>query len=307
MRVRQAVFERDGLFLKGGLHCHTTSSDGEGDPADVIRIHYEQGYHFLALTDHHKSTPKNYADVPMTILSGIERDMGMPGWTKDLPHCVHIVGVGDPDAPEGPEHDEIIPRYGNFEDASAAQGMIDEMHRWGLKTIYCHPEWSGTTYADFRSLQGNFGMELWNTGCVFDNDQDTDNGHYWDEALIEGRKLWGVAVDDGHSMHHHCLGWVMVKAENSAPAILQALEDGAFYASCGPEIHDFYVEDGTACLTCSEAVSVHFHTLRAPLRSTLGENITHVETRLHDGIRYVRAEVVDARGRKAWTNPIFLR
>ncbi len=305
--LRQSAFANDGEFLKGGMHCHTTRSDGKGDPADVIRMHYEHGYRFLALTDHNKFNRINYADVPMTMLSGIERNMELPGWKADRAHCIHIVGVGDPAAEVGPGQDEIIPRWGQFEDPADAQGMINEMHRWGLKTFYCHPEWSGTRYPDFSMLQGNFGMELWNSGCAIENDQDTDNGHYWDEALDEGRKLWGVAVDDGHAMYHHCNGWVMVKAENSAPAILRALEEGSFYASCGPEIHDFYVEDDRAVVDCSDAVCVSFRTLRKPLRKTAGEHVTHAECILGEGIRYVRAVVRDARGRLAWTNPIFLR
>ena len=305
--IRQAAFERPGTFLKGGMHCHTTRSDGLGDPADVIRMHYEHGYAFLALTDHNRFNRINYADVPMTILSGIERNMELPGWTRDRPHCVHIVGVGDPASTEGPAHDEKIPEYGRYEDLAAAQGMIDQMHAWGLKTFYCHPEWSGTRYEEYRVLQGLFGMEVWNSGCAIENDQDTDNGHYWDEALDTGRRMWGVAVDDGHQMAHHCQGWVMVKAENNAPAILQALEDGAFYASCGPVIHDFYVENNRAYLDCSDAVSISFRTLRSPLLKTVGEHVTHAETGMHPGTHYVRAVVTDAQGRRAWTNPIFMR
>ena len=305
--IRQTAFAREGAFLKGGLHCHTTRSDGLGEPEDVIRKHYEHGYNFLALTDHNIFNRKNYADVPMTILSGIERDLGLPGWGQDRPHCVHIVGIGDPAAPEGPAQEEQIPYYGRYEDCSAAQGMIEEMHGWGLKTFYCHPEWSGTTWHDFRCLQHLFGTEIWNSGCAIENEQDNGNGLYWDEALDEGRKNWGIAVDDGHQMEHHCRGWVMVKSENNAAAILQALEDGAFYSSCGPEIHDFYVRDGRACVDCSEAAAVSFHTLRYPLRKTAGNHLTHAECDLREGIRYVRAVVTDAEGRRAWTNPIFLR
>ena len=307
MLIRQTAFERNHSFLKGGMHCHTTRSDGKGDPADVIRMHYEHGYQFLALTDHNIFNRARYGDAPMTMLSGLERNMELPGWAHDRPHCVHIVGIGDPDATEGPGQDEVIPAYGRFEEVSAAQGMIDQMHGWGLKTIFCHPGWSGSPYSDFRCLEGNFAMELWNSGCAVENEQDTDNGRDWDQALDEGRRLWGVAVDDGHQMEHHCLGWVMVNAENNAPAILQALEEGAFYASCGPEIRDFYVEDGRAYVDCSDAVSISFMTLRNPLTRTMGEHLTHAESGLHEGTHYVRAVVTDARGRRAWSNPIFLR
>ena len=307
MMIRQSAFVTKGTFLKGGLHCHTTRSDGKGSPEDVIRLHYEHGYDFLALTDHNIFNRKNYADVPMTILSGIERNMELPGWAKDMPFTIHIVGLGDPADPNGPEQDQVIPRYGMREQVADAQGMIDEMHGWGLKTFYCHPEWSGTTYTDFRCLQGNFGMELWNSGDVLENYLDTDNGHIWDEALDEGRRFWGVAVDDGHAMDQHCLGWVMVRAENSAPEILKALEAGAFYASCGPEIHDFYVEDGCATLDCGDVTDISFHSLRCPMSRFTGDHLTHAECRIRDGVHYVRAVVTDAQGRRAWTNPIFLR
>ncbi len=305
--IRQNAFSLEGSFLKGGLHCHTTRSDGKDTPEDVIRTYHEHGYAFLALTDHNIFSRLSSTDVPMTMLSGIERDMTILGFKNDRPLCVHIVGIGDPASPEGPSHDEIIPHYGRSDDCFAAQGMIDEMHEWGLRTFYCHPEWSGTTFSDYRCLKGNFGVEVWNTGNVFESDLDTGRAFSWDEALDEGRIVYGLAVDDGHRMDHHCHGWVMVKAENNAADILQALDRGAFYSSCGPEIHDFYFSDGRAFLDCSDAVSVSFRTLRMPLRKTTGKQITHAECDIHEGIRYVRAVVTDALGRCAWTNPIFLR
>ena len=49
---RQAAFRNPGRMLKGALHCHTTRSDGKGDPAVVIALHADHGYDFMALTDH---------------------------------------------------------------------------------------------------------------------------------------------------------------------------------------------------------------------------------------------------------------
>ena len=108
-------------------------------------------------------------------------------------------------------------------------------------------------------------------------------------------------------MYQHCNGWVMVRSENNAPDILTALGEGAFYASCGPEIYDFYVEDNMAYVDCSDAVQVSFHSLRSPLRKTSGEGMTHADCGIPEGLRYIRAVVTDAKGRRAWTNPIFLR
>ena len=42
--IRQCAFEGDRKLLKGGLHCHTTRSDGWCDPEDVMAKHKENGY-----------------------------------------------------------------------------------------------------------------------------------------------------------------------------------------------------------------------------------------------------------------------
>jgi len=308
MKIQQAAFAKGVPFLKGALHCHTTRSDGKGTPEEVIRLHYEQGYRFMALTDHNLINHINHADVPMTMLSGIERDFWLPGRQFDKPHCVHVVGLGVPNDPAAPGQDVYPGHAGNGDCGAEAQPMIDDMHHWGMKTIYAHPEWSGTTYQDFKMLTGNFAMEIWNTGCAMENALDM-NAPYWDEALDAGQRIWGVATDDGHPMDQHCKGWVMVSANNDAASILDALEQGEFYASCGPEIKDFYVEDGVVHVECSPVKEIQFVSLRHPLpcrRNPEGE-MTGAECKLPEGLKYIRVSVVDAEGRRAWTNPIILR
>ena len=56
----------------------------------------------------------------------------------------------------------------------------------------------------------------------------------------------------------------MVSSKNNVPAILNALERGAFYSSCGPELHDFYVENGKAHVVCSPAVEIVLRHLSTP-------------------------------------------
>ena len=101
----------------------------------------------------------------------------------------------------------------------------------------------------------------------------------------------------------------MVSADNDAASILDALEKGEFYASCGPEIRDFYVEDGVVHIACSEAAAIHFVSLRHPLpcwRDPEGK-MTEAECKVPENLKYIRVCVMDKEGRRAWTNPIFLR
>ena len=59
--IRQSAFTGSAPLLKGGLHCHTTRSDGKGTPEEVIRLHKQNGYDFLALTDHRVYNYENFA------------------------------------------------------------------------------------------------------------------------------------------------------------------------------------------------------------------------------------------------------
>ena len=305
--LRQAAFIAKNKMLKGALHCHTTRSDGKGDPADVMRLHKENGYDFIAITDHRFYNFRSFApETGLTVIPGMEMDCGLPGPGI---HCFHEVCIGpEKDKGNGYEQDQ------RFESARATceeefQPVLDEIHANGNLTIYCHPQWSNTPAHEFDGLRGNVAMEIWNSGCVIEDDIDYDNGFIWDELLQKGVKMWAVATDDGHAMNQHCKGWVMVNAKNDVGAILQALRDGAFYASTGPEIYDFRIENGRAVVECSEAEHITFYFGKRPggmTRAAEGECVTHAERDIAPDMPYVRASVVDRQGRRAWTNPIFM-
>ena len=309
---QQQAFSGTEKMLKGGLHCHTTRSDGRGTSEDVIRIHYEHGYDFLAITDHRNYNYKNFApEVPLTIIPGMEYDNTFERG-KGF-RCFHTVCIGPAkEDGNGYEQDQRL-ESGKATNQEEYQPYLDEIHANNNLTIYCHPEWSSTPARYFEKLQGDFAMEIWNSGCVIEDDMDTDAA-YWDELLGQGKKIYGVASDDGHAMNQHCNGWVMVRAENNVNSILSALKEGKFYASCGPEIYNFYVEGNKAVVECSDAVKVRFQSDMHPtriVRAADGETITRAEytvksEKLSDEYNYIRATVIDKDGKYAWTNPIFL-
>ncbi len=304
---RQAAFIGTKKMLKGALHCHTTRSDGEDDPAKVIDYHREHGYDFMAVTDHRRYNYRNFSDLPMTILPGMEMDWNLPGPGV---HCHHILSFGPTrEDGNGFEQDQRFPSN-RVEKPEQTQEMLDWLHANNNITVYCHPEWSGTPAREFEMLRGNFAMEIWNSGTVIETGKDF-NAAYWDELLVQGQKIFGVATDDGHHMHHHCKGWVRVNCENNINAILEALRSGAFYSSCGPEIYDFYVDNGEAHIECSPVSQIQFVHFRVPYLMTLpGEGeacVTSGSVKLRQSSTpYIRAVVMDEQGRRAWTNPIFL-
>lgn len=307
MLIRQAAFEGSPKYLlKGGLHCHTTRSDGKTTPADTIRQHARDGYDFLALTDHRYYNYADYApDANVLIMPGMELDATLTN-TKGM--CFHTVAIGQDEDKNGYRQDD---RFDSFKvsDQSEFQPTVDEILSRGNLAFYCHPEWSCTPARSFENLKGYFAMELWNSGCAILDGLDTDNGMIWDEILMQGKRIYGVAVDDGHDATQHCLGWVRVNAEKTRASVFEALKNGAFYSSCGPEIYDFYIEDGVAHLKCSPCAFIHFQGGWRPTRLVRNSEglVTEAEAKMPECFFYVRATVEDAHGRRAWTNPIFLK
>jgi hypothetical protein len=120
-----------------------------------------------------------------------------------------------------------------------------------------------------------------------------------------------IATDDAHfSEPDHFGGWVMVKSpENTPDALLDALKAGHFYSSQGPELRDVHIDGDYLVVESSAAVSVMALGHGTGAKAVHGHSMTHAKvpvTRLNDS-PWVRAVVVDAGGKRAWSNPIWRR
>jgi hypothetical protein len=303
MLIHQAAFAGPEPLLKGELHCHTTRSDAKSSPETVIRQYAAMGFDFLALTDHRRYNYENVApETGLMILPGMELDANMD---EPIHHCVHIVSLGpEKEKGNGFEQDQ---RFESLHVPTAADSLplVRAIQEANNLPIFCHPEWSGNSAQEILSLPDIHLMEIWNSGCVVENGLDS-RAAYWDEVLFSGREMYGVATDDGHQLYQNGLGYVKVRAEKNPSAILDALRRGAFYASCGPEIYDFYLEDDKAVILCSPVDVIRFRHFRVPYRECTGPGIMGHQIVPVKGSNYIRAEIQDSQGRMAWTNPIFL-
>jgi len=277
------------------LHVHSTLSDGELAPGEVLAWYRARGYHFVALTDHGVLAEARRLAEDFITLSGIEIDGVDP--QRGL---YHLVGLGL-QGPPGVGCRESMP----------AQEAIDRLRAAGGLVLVAHPYWSGQMSKDLLDQQGCFGLEVYNGGCEVDDARGFSAVH-WDDLLACGYRLWGVAVDDAHwrdGDHDAGLGWVWVKAAAlTQGAILDALRRGHFYASSGPEIHDLWLEESQVHIRCSPVASIDFvgnGPLSARVSAVPGGTLTEASFRIRRRQRYVRVACRDAGGRWAWTNPIF--
>ena len=173
MKRQQAFTENGKKFLKGGLHCHTTRSDGKLTPEETIRYAASQGYDFMALTDHQIYNFINYApETGMLIIPGMEygNDLVKGNGSR----CFHTVCLGpSKEDGNGFEQDQRF-EWGTEPTSEKYQPWLDAAHEKKNLTILCHPIWSQTSAKYFETQQGNFAMEIWNSGSAIYGDCDDD-------------------------------------------------------------------------------------------------------------------------------------
>ncbi len=101
----------------------------------------------------------------------------------------------------------------------------------------------------------------------------------------------------------------MVKALELTPeALLAALKTGHFYASQGPELRDIAVSGDAVEVWSSAAATVIVQGQGSAAAARHGQSMTRASIPLDRfrGSPWIRVTVIDAAGRRAWSNPIWL-
>ena len=102
----------------------------------------------------------------------------------------------------------------------------------------------------------------------------------------------------------------MIKAEKlEYSAIIEALDNGNFYASEGPEITELYYEDGRVYIKCSDAAQINCTLGRRKSGIVMckeGEELTSASFAIVPEDVYFRLTVTDKSGKHATTNAYFV-
>lgn len=303
-----AAFSAPGRFWRGNLHAHSTLSDGALSPEEVCRRYRAEGYDFLALTEHFTglfgypiADTRPFRGNGFTTLPGAELHSGAMANGE----LWHILAVGLPEDFAPSETPHMMPVAGQETGPEIARRAREA----GAFVAIAHPEWSGVTLEDARSLDAAHAVEIYNHGSAVGADRG-GGFHTLDLLLSEGRRLDLIATDDAHFTEpDHFGGWVMVKAEENAPeALLASLKAGAYYSSQGPELRGLEIEGRRLRVRCSAAASVIVQGRGTAAVAVHGASMTEAEVglaRFADS-PWIRVTVVDRAGRRAWSNPIWL-
>ncbi len=317
--------------FKGNLHSHTTHSDGMLTPTEAKEHYKSNGYSFLAITDHetYSDFRSELNDEDFIIIPGIEVSTNLAATSGDMAghrfkvhHILAYLGTSEMQAAATKKvysHLESkAPKIAldEWDGLAAAQEVIDELHAMGFAIAYAHPLWSRVDFEEFASLKNIFALEFYNYGsdieCALGN-----SSVYWDAMLAKNRRVLGIATDDNHNtekMPDSFGGAIVVCAETlSHDDIMANMLKGNYYSTSGVDIIEWGIEGNEVYVTCSDVNRINFI---VGGKIADGETIycQNIEDTIHSARytlkgseRYVRIECVDKYGRKAWTNPYFLK
>ena len=290
-RFERAHFRYSGRGIKTGLHCHTTRSDGGLSPTETVERYRSKGFQCVGITDHGQVTQlESSLGDEILVLQATEN-----GGDPDL------IGIGVESAVEPslplPERARLLAGQGGF-------------------TIAAHPTHCGALPSGYTDCDDLMALEIYNAYC----DAAYTNGYaleLWDMVLGQGKRVWGVAADDAHlnpRKRYYSdagFGWVEVWADAlTQESVLSALKQGAFFSTQGPVFDEIAVEEETISLACSPVEQIRWRTFgKVGYVEYASEDRQLTSSSLPDWFRpsrYVRIELVDNCGKRAWSNPFFV-
>ncbi len=341
--MRKYLLPEKGTYYKANLHSHSKLSDGHFTVEQMKEEYKKRGYSILATSDH-DSLRNNYhlSEKDFLILTSYEisirsdDDGGPHAFRKvvDLnfiskdPHSTLHIGY-HPDTVTWlvergamtQEEMDNIQYTGDLRDQHYYIANVNKIIRSANENGYLvslnHPSWSCVPHGDYASFEGAWAVEIYNHGC-YSLAGLPDAESVYDEILRSGKKIHAVATDDNHD--HISLnprigdafgGFTMIKADSlDYDSVISALEQGNFYASTGPEIHELYYEDGKVHIECSPCDDICMVTLGRRGKRVASEDgslITSADFAIDKELfGYVRFRITDAKGKKAWTNTYYV-
>jgi hypothetical protein len=282
----------DSSWFKGNTHTHTTASDG-GLPVDEVALRYaSSGHDFTFITDHMCPSAEwaENRSHPVAVFDGVE----LHG-NDSRGSFYHVVCLGT-----------VTGITGDTPFEAAMEACRDQ----GALMILAHPAWTGNSLEDTDAF-GFHGVEVYNNICRFLNGKDS-GAVYWDRMLENNPNTIGFACDDAHLTPQYPVwngGWIMAQAEEcKQDSILASLKSGRFYATRGPEIYSMKVSNNTLHVKTSPVqiawlAGERFHGTR--IAAEFGKELTEFSIQLPDDFSFVRLELEDDAGKRAWTNTLF--
>jgi hypothetical protein len=327
-------FESPGFWTRGNLHTHTTNSDGVLPPEKVVDYYSSYGYDFLALTDHGKLT--RIFSEKILLIPGVELVSGRGVLGGDY-HVV-AVNVEDEEAVQKHARDSVQTLLDYLKDNGFAliahpywskltmQDLLNITNYLGIE-IY-------NTGCDVEVAKG-FSTVHWDnllTRRVSVYGFAVDDAHWysnldapggWISVKVREKNLSELIKSIKEGLFYASTGPAIEKfshvgnkleAKFSPSRRIDLVSENGTGFSISLDVYNIVRKENTVPKIRivkterngdEEEVSAEVNSRKVVFKvSKIG--LSHITLEGFDFKNYVRLEITDANGRKAWTNPIFL-
>jgi hypothetical protein len=273
-------------WMRGELHVASTNGVGKDLPKMLGEYFAKHGYQFLAITDQNTYTWTDiYSSHTLT---------GIPAIGADYPFG-SLLAL---------EMDHWLP-------ARDLQSAVDWIRRDGGLPILARPQDPATPElaAQATHVHGLFGLEVYDARLGAENPQAADATALWDRLLSSGQQLFAIAGDDLLSLSGPIEpahgAWVELLAPAAdTDSLLNAIEQGAFYASNGPAIESIALHGKTIQVRADGNATLQFIGRNGRLLQAVSGGSGSYTIRGDEG--YVRVEALASDGTRAWSQPFFI-
>ena len=177
--------------MKCALHTHTTFSDGQLSPEEMVQAYRDQGFDCVAITDHKFMVPPNYSNYlerlgqklqgQVMVLAGAEIDF--EPWSSH--HLIEIPGKND------------------------------------LLRILCHPR---AYFLTPGQVNGRIQAAPFKIDCI----EVSHRGFYTPEYDLDEISCPKIATDDSHELYDIARCWIETERFADPDSLFRAIRAGDF-------------------------------------------------------------------------------
>jgi hypothetical protein len=293
-------------WYKGNTHCHTEVSPDSNTPQEELFAWYKaNGYDFVIPTEHNRyHTSQHLASLQ--------------AWDERLGRMAPLMDDGfllipGEELTTNQHHINGLDLPARVDPASTISAAFELIWANGALPQLNHPEYnylqSREIIEEISELNGPMLLEIFNAHPIVVQRSGMSSEDIWDAVLSAGKPMWGVAVDDAHTLVGGATppggGYIYVDAPSLTPEdILSAIEDGRFYASTGATLADVSWTASLYEVDAPGAEEITFLGRNGRVLETVRGEFATYDFRGDE--LYVRARVRSSQG-FAWTQPVFVQ
>lgn len=303
---RKEIFiDKNKKFMKGNLHTHSNQSDGMYSVKDLLKIYKENGYDFLAITDHDIFCSESVQEE-IVLIQGIEVSCLYVGEDKTKGEYMHFCCF-DP-------YKKAETKIQYYRDYLELQENINSLNRTYSLIQLNHPLFSRFLNNEFIKLNGYQLIEIYNHDDFLEETGMQNSEQLIRDLLNHNKKILVTAGDDFHGPYKkvkndRCFGgYIVVNSNKNEKDIIQAIKEGKFYATTGPKILDYRIANGKLEIETSPVKRIIFYSNMRKCKNIFSEDgneITKAEYQIRGEEFYIWAKIIDKYGNMAWAQPIY--